>query len=51
MIKLLLVAMIGLCPTEDSSNCIWDATIQGNQQGSSFLDVGGHLLSLGLLDH
>ncbi len=29
------------CPTEDSQNCHWDATSQGNGQGRSFVDVLG----------
>lgn len=29
------------CATEDSTNCVWDARVQGNGQGNSFVDVGG----------
>lgn len=29
------------CPTEDSMNCFWDATLQGNHQGQSFVDILG----------
>lgn len=29
------------CVTEDSANCRWDAEIQGNGSGRSFIDVGG----------
>lgn len=29
------------CATEDSTNCFWDATIKGNGQGNSFIDVNG----------
>lgn len=29
------------CATEDSTNCYWDATIRGNGQGNSFIDVNG----------
>jgi hypothetical protein len=49
--KAILVALFGLCPTEDSFNCVWDARIQGNGEGISFLYVGtedvGLLLLLG----
>ena len=29
------------CPTEDSDNCIWDATTHGNGQGRSFISLDG----------
>lgn len=29
------------CATEDSHNCFWDATIKGNGQGNSFIDING----------
>lgn len=29
------------CPTEDSTNCVWDSRVQGNGQGDSFVDVNG----------
>lgn len=29
------------CATEDSTNCVWDATIQGNGTGNSFIDIDG----------
>lgn len=29
------------CITEDSHNCYWDANVQGNGQGNSFLDING----------
>lgn len=29
------------CAQEDSTNCYWDATIRGNGQGNSFIDVDG----------
>ena len=34
------------CPTEDSANCVWDATIQGNGHGQSFIDIGGTAYTL-----
>lgn len=29
------------CPTEDSTNCYWDASIQGNGTGQSFANIDG----------
>lgn len=29
------------CATEDSSNCYWSASEQGNGSGVSFLDIQG----------
>lgn len=29
------------CATEDGSNCYWNAQIQGNGEGASFVDVAG----------
>lgn len=29
------------CPSEDSSNCYWDATTRGNGQGTSFVNLNG----------
>lgn len=34
----LLTALLPACPTEDASNCYWDASTNG---GHSFVDVGG----------
>ena len=31
------------CPTEDSTNCYWDASTHGNGQGISFIDLKGDL--------
>ena len=28
------------CPTEDSCNCKWDAQVQGNGEGRSFICIG-----------
>lgn len=35
------------CPTEDSTNCYWDAQTAGNGHGQSFIDIAGttHLLN------
>lgn len=32
---------LGPCPTEDSTNCYWDAAQHGNGSGVSFVDVDG----------
>ena len=29
------------CATEDSTNCVWDATTRGNGKGTSFVNVNG----------
>lgn len=34
------------CPTEDSTNCYWDATTQGNGTGQSFIDLNGTAYTL-----
>lgn len=34
------------CATEDSSNCVWIAPLQGNGQGHSFVDIGGTIYYL-----
>lgn len=36
MIKVLSL-VLGLCPTEDGTNCVWNAQIQGNGVGVSFV--------------
>lgn len=35
------------CLSEDSTNCIWDATTSGNGQGTSFIDYNGQTYFLG----
>lgn len=37
--KVVMALIFGLCHTEDSANCVWDARIQGNGEGISFLYV------------
>jgi hypothetical protein len=37
VIKAFLVLVFGLCQAEDSANCVWDARVQGNGEGISFL--------------
>jgi len=29
------------CATEDSMNCVWDADVQGNGKGRTFVDIDG----------
>lgn len=29
------------CPTEDSANCYWDASVRGNTLGRSFVNIDG----------
>lgn len=36
----ILFTLMPACPTEDSSNCKWDAQVQGNGLGHSFVVVG-----------
>lgn len=33
------------CATEDSTDCYWDATVQGNGHGTSFATYQGHTLT------
>lgn len=48
MIALIVAVILGLplCPTEDSSQCVWVAEIQGNGDGISFVDLDGELYRL-----
>ena len=41
LVMALLVALLPACATEDSANCYWDASTQGNGLGTSFVDVLG----------
>lgn len=40
MIVAILSLFLSACPTEDSRNCLWDAS-RGNGAGRSFVDVAG----------
>lgn len=42
----LMLAIVGVTPClqEDSRNCLWDASTQGNGHGRSFVDVAGWTL-------
>lgn len=44
--KVVMALIFGLCHTEDSANCVWDARIQGNGEGISFLHVGGEEVAI-----
>lgn len=33
----IMMAILPACDTEDGNNCSWDASEQGNGQGSSFI--------------
>lgn len=35
------ITYLPACETEDSTNCYWDATVQGNGLGQSFVDIDG----------
>lgn len=35
----ILVYLLPACEAEDSTNCYWDASTQGNGVGSSFLAI------------
>lgn len=35
------------CEFEDSQNCFWDAELQGNGIGESFIDIEGETLYIG----
>ncbi len=43
LLSAFLFAILPACPTEDSSNCRWDAARQGNGYGQSFIDLGGEV--------
>lgn len=34
--------VLPVCATEDSDNCKWDASEQGNGEGRDFVNWGGH---------
>lgn len=36
-----MVELLPPCPTEDSTNCFWDATVNGNGMGQSFFEYDG----------
>ena len=52
IIILAIIAMWSTpCAHEYSTNCYWDAQVQGNHQGVSFLSIGNvHILSNGTVE-
>lgn len=46
MIVALFSLLLPLCPTEDSTNCIWRADLRGNKAGHSFISIGTFSLQL-----
>ena len=49
---MLVLSLAGFtpCTYEDSSDCYWDASVQGNGVGTSFVDVAGHAFWFGEKD-
>lgn len=45
------IIMLPACPTEDSTNCYWDATQHGNGYGNSFVDIDGTAYYLDVPDN
>lgn len=41
----ILLAVLPPCPTEDSTNCAWDAATMGNGAGRSFVALGDFTLT------
>lgn len=42
MLTILMIVFLAIstpCPTEDSTNCYWDAQAQGNGRGTSSLRI------------
>ena len=39
-----LMSALPPCPFEDSTNCAWDASEQGNGQGRDFVSLAGILI-------
>jgi hypothetical protein len=37
LIITLLLSILPPCPTEDANMCTWDASVQGNKSGTSFI--------------
>jgi len=44
----LMLSFSRSCPTEDSDMCYWDATVQGNGQGTSFVSILDHAFPITL---
>jgi hypothetical protein len=44
----LMLSFSRSCPTEDSDLCYWDASTQGNGQGTSFVSILNHTIPITL---
>lgn len=51
MIKAVLIAFLGVCPTEDSNNCVWDEDQSGNLTGVSFVALEEPMTGVVLLHY
>lgn len=47
LLALITLALDTPCEYEDSTNCVWVASEQGNGAGQSFLDIDGTAYYLG----
>lgn len=45
LILVTLALLLPPCATEDANNCHWDATTNGNGQGSSFVVLNNHVIN------
>lgn len=43
-LSLILWLILPPCPSEDSNNCKWDATMLGNQTGQSFFVIADYVV-------
>lgn len=46
IMAVILSLILPPCATEDSNQCTWDASVQGNGQGTSFVAIGDTILPL-----
>lgn len=46
MLLIILALLFPACASEDSNNCLWDASTQGNGEGSSFLVINDNIYYL-----
>ena len=45
---ILMLSFSRSCPTEDSDLCYWDASTQGNGQGTSYVSILNHTIPINL---
>lgn len=43
----ILISLLPACDSEEARNCYFDASVQGNGKGTSFVDIGGRAYSSG----